>query len=136
MASFRFNNDNFLAIYKSEVFGNFTLSVRGLQNGRWEWTLGTTQPVVKQLPDGREISFPLKGVEEDRALCMGKASVLWSLDPDFYPSETHDGLTRLSLYWGWREIDRPMLFPPMGASKPQADGKYRALVIVRGESWE
>jgi hypothetical protein len=137
MGNYRFDNHNLMAIYRSDVYGDINFSVRELANGKWEWTITVAQAgdITIDL-DHFSLEFPIKGVENERSVAMNRVSAIWDLDPDFYPVELHDGLSRQSLYWGWRDLKAdPILFPPLGPKRLWPDGVRRALVITKGEYW-
>ena len=134
--SYRFNNENFLAIYRSEHYGNFILKIHEIgYEDLWEWEIGCGSSVTKHLPVGVDITFPMRGTSSDRFSCTNKASILFELDPDFYPLEVHDGSLRMSTYFGFIEYDEQSVLYGLSRQFLLPSGKMGTLGIKRVERW-
>lgn len=135
---FRFSDDQWLGIYKSDVFGNFRVSATLLREGAWEWQLTCDKRMEKQI-GARTYQLPMKGLAESREDAQKAVAILYEIDPNARPIEFHDGYNRVSVYFGLVRSGEGAVVP--GVRSPQISatemgGVQTMLSVTRVEKWD
>ena len=137
--AYRFVNDNLLVIYRSNVYGDFTFSVRhidGPAEMNWEWDISVGKKITKVGIDGQEYSFPQRGVSDSRDKTLLEPKSLFLIDPDIRLVEVHDGRTRTSTYYGYIAPELGELGLPMGGVTLGAPGLALSYGVKKVEVWD
>jgi len=137
--SYRFDNDNLLAVYESESLGKFVLKLRFMEDNDstwWEATLSCGNAAIKPTVAGASfIQFPVVNEFTNRndALSMGES--VFEIDPDALLIELHDGATRTSTHYGVVLGDVAHDILPMGPARIY-NGDIGRYGITRLEVWD
>ncbi len=127
--SYRFDTPNFLSSIWSDNYGLFTFTVREIREGLWESTISCG---VSTKING--VVLPAKRTDSTREAAIRRSELVWeSLDPDAHTQEVHDGLTRISMFFGWVE-DGGCLSP--SGDRRLRNGKICRYGIKSIEVWE
>jgi len=134
--SYRFDNDNLLAIYESESLGRFIFSIRQMEDSDstwWEASLSCGNEAVKATVAGNDyIPFPVSRERATRTEALDLANVVFEVDPDAVLTALHDGVTRTSTHFGVVIDDHAL---PMGPAKLY-NGDIGRYGITHLEVWD
>jgi hypothetical protein len=115
--NFKFENENFLAVYEGDYEGRVTLSVREIREDLWEWNLSfvsTDQGAIKGTAARRDLAIE------------AGAYYMFDMDSTCEISEYHDGVDRISVFF----LERTLF--PTGVMETW-DVEYKRLSFVPAE---